>query len=99
MESNSKDKRVAKAFALIVALTLLMLGFYCLVQEQIWIPSRSSTVEQVVTRPSSYFVGAGTILLGLSIAVTNLVGLQNKLHRNLCLGVMIAGIILILYGV
>src|SRR5690606_40225705 len=69
MESNSKDKRVAKAFALIVALTLLMLGFYCLVQEQIRIPSRSSTVEQVVTRPSSYFVGAGTILLGLSIAV------------------------------
>lgn len=99
MESNSRETWLGKAIALMIASAVSIFGIYCFFAEELHIPSRISTVEQLIIKPDTYFVGAGLVMIGLSIGVTNLIKLKNVVHRNLCLSAMTVGILLLLFGV
>lgn len=97
MENKNKSLGL-RAFEICLATSLIILGVYISTLEQIYLPSRLSSINTTYDRPATFFVGAGFFLFGLSIAVLNVNKDRYKGIATVCLfagiGAVIAGTVI-----
>lgn len=100
MVNKFRQNFTSKAIAFLIALALVLLGMYILFFcDEIYIPSRITTNDARITRPDIYFIGAGVIVIALSIGISNLIDHTVQWQKRFCLSMMIIGILLFLSGV